>query len=79
MTGKLRITMKDPDAGYEDIEEYVRESLAASGLSRKEIDAVEEIRKEEIREKLSKWLKYGEYLEVEFDLVDGTATVIPQE
>lgn len=79
ISSKLRITMKDPDAGYEDIEEYVRESLAASGLSRKEMDAVEEVRKEEIREKLSKWLKYGEYLEVEFDLADGTATVIPQE
>lgn len=77
MMGKLRITMKDPDAGYDDVEEYVRESLALSGLSESEREAVEEIRKEEVRDKLSKWLKYGEYLEVEFDLDAGTATVIP--
>ncbi len=76
--GKLKITMKDPDAGYDDVKEYVRESLALSGLSENEREAVEEIRKEEVRDKLSKWLKYGEYLTVEFDLDAGTATVIPQ-
>lgn len=37
---------------------------------------VSEINKETVEESISKWIKYGEYIKVEFDTDAGTATVL---
>lgn len=39
---------------------------------------VESTNKQTIRTYLEKWMTYGEYLEVEFDVAANTATVVPR-
>ncbi len=58
---KIHITFKTPDA--------VRYALEDANLNQDEEDV--------ILEKLSKWIKYEELVTIEFDLENGTATVIP--
>jgi len=77
---KIRITMKDPDCEYGPVEDAVKAELeSVPGLSKDEREALMETRCESARAKLDKWMKYGEYLTVEFDTEAGTATVIPKE
>lgn len=78
--GKFRVTLKDPDGVFESVREYA-ESIAAQA---KAIPAVAELSPgdwaESIRsalsEKISRWVKYGEYVTIEFDTEAGTATVV---
>jgi hypothetical protein len=75
---KFRVTFKDPDGPYDCIKDAVKESVAALGLTdRNEIDAVTESREGQVREKVSRWLKYGEYVTIEVDTEAMTATVVP--
>ena len=75
---KFRITMKDPDGPYECIQDEAKKSLKAiEGLSEDDREALHENRVNEMRAFASKWMEYGEYIEVEFDTEAETATVIP--
>jgi len=76
---KIRITLKDPDAVYEAIQDHVRGSLKATGLTEREIDKVADSREADLGRSLSKWVKHGEYVTVEFDTEISTATVIANE
>lgn len=76
---KVKITMKNPDAVYDQVNEAVTESMDGERLSDDEREAVREIRAERAREKLGKWIEYGEYLTVEFDLDAMTARVVERE
>ena len=71
---KLSITFKDPDVVHDAAYDCVKASIP-EGLSQDEIDMIGEMRTAEIKQKLSKWITYGEYVTIEFDLDAGTATV----
>lgn len=72
---KISITFKDPDVVGDAIDEAVRASLKELGLPKEEQDAVFDVRRESVNEKLDKWISHGEYVTVEFDTDAGTATV----
>lgn len=74
---KIRVTFKDPDVVHDAIYDYVSEQLGASDLDDDEKEAVREIREEKLAEQLKKWVMYGEYIKIEFDLEAGTAVVLP--
>lgn len=72
----LRVSLKDPDGFSEAIDEAVRESLA--GLEDEdERDTLEDLRREKTEAALEKWVRYSEYVTLEFDLANGTARVVP--
>lgn len=74
---KIRITMKDPDGPYNCAHEAVRASLRSiEGIDDEEREVLLEERFSETMSKLKRWLDYGEYIRVEFDLEAGTATVL---
>lgn len=75
---KLQVTFKDPDAFYEPIKEKVKELLKDNPLT-KYIEDTSEVEDEifqSFMNKLDLWVEYGEYLTVEFDLEEKTATVV---
>lgn len=74
---KLTITFKDPDGVYECIRQTVEEQLRdVEGIDDEERESLAEDRKESIEESISKWVKYREYITIEFDTDAGTATVV---
>ena len=67
---KLTIGFKTPDAieyALEEYRDYSGESDDGEGLT--------EEQKEEAKEKLEKWIRYGESVSIEFDLDKMTAKV----
>jgi len=80
---KIKITLKDPDGFYEAIreaaEKQVLETIGHSQLGTEElIEELIEKRHEAIAEYLKRWVDYGEYVSIEFDLDQATTTVIKQ-
>lgn len=74
---KFRVTVKSPDGVYESIREAAEESVEPLGLDKEEAEYLCEKRQESLSEFAAKWVKYGEYITVEFDTEAGTATVVP--
>lgn len=72
---KVKITFKDPDGVYDCVRDAVQEALP-DGLDQSEQDALIESRTEATFEKLKQWLKWKEYVTVEFDTNAGTAVVV---
>jgi hypothetical protein len=75
---KIGVTFKDPDGVYESIAQAMAEQergLVAGGMADDEAEAAIEIRREKVGDALRRWVEYGEYLTVEFDLDAHTATV----
>ena len=75
---KVRITMKDPDVLHDAVAEAVEADVKqVPGLTDQERDELAESRREKVRQRIvDRWMKWGEYLEVEFDTEAGTATVV---
>ena len=84
---KFQITFKDPNGPHHDVSELINDSLAA--LREKapddtalEDDGLEESYREAKREELwgflDKWIRWQEYITIEFDTETGTAVVIPE-
>jgi hypothetical protein len=74
---KLRLTLKDPDGVYEMIQEAAENQVEQiEGLNDDEKESLIESRREKISEQLQKWIEYGEYVHIEFDLETKTATVL---
>lgn len=73
---KFTVTMKDPDVLHEAAQDAA-EAYAQSveGLDDDEREALRELRYEKLTEFAGDFMRYGEYLDVEFDLVAKTATV----
>lgn len=67
--------MKDPDAMYDCVRESVKEWAKEKNLAEDETIALVEIKLEKELEKMDRWFEYQEYLSVEFDTDDMTATV----
>lgn len=68
---KIQITFKDPDGVYEAIQEKAESQLVNAE------DEIIEKRMQSIQKQLESWIKYNEYITVEFDTEAKTATVIP--
>lgn len=74
---KFRVTMKDPDGPYEDIENAAKESIDRKSLEGDdEYEALLEKRKEKLHDFAKQWLEYGEYAYIEFDTEEGTARLL---
>lgn len=73
---KIRLHLKDPDGVYDSINNHVLSSLP-TGLTSTEKEVVKELRQEEISNKISKWIRHGEYVTIEIDTDTGEAVVIP--
>jgi hypothetical protein len=73
---KFRIQFKDPDAVSDQVTDAVDDTRPPN-LSDKEWQAVKDVRIDEALIGLGKWIKYCEYVTIEFDMESGNATVIP--
>ena len=77
---KVRVLLKDPDSMADSVEEAVKRLPKPDGISKEEWQSIREGRAAEAVSEISdRWMEYGEYLEVEFDLDAKTATVIAQK
>jgi hypothetical protein len=74
---KFRVTMKNPDSLFVSAQEAAVESVRPLGLGEHEAEYLADKRREEYEKFAGKWMKWGEYLTVEFDTEAGTATVVP--
>ena len=73
---KIVMTFKNPDAVFEAIRDAVRKNLP-DGLTETEKESLEESRIEDADKALETWIKYSEYVTVEFDLEANAARVVP--
>lgn len=74
---KVLVYIKDPDAFSEGVFDAVDESLALTpGLSERERELLKEPRTEMAHEVMSRWVEYGEYVAIEFDIKERTAVVL---
>jgi hypothetical protein len=76
---KFRITFKDPNTVNNSINEYAKSLFDNLPLTDEEREDCAYNRAGVISKDVEKWVKYGEYITVEFDLVKKTATVVPQK
>ncbi len=76
---KFQVTLKDPDALYEAISDALK-GLKIEGVSEKELEAIKEVRREEVTEIASKWFfSCHEYITVEIDTDAKTCIVLPAQ
>ena len=76
---KFKITLKDPDGIDNSIKEYAKSLFDNLPLTEEEKSDCAYNRESVLHSDLEKWIKYGEYITIEFDLVKKTATVVPQK
>ena len=74
---KFRLTIKDPDGFDNGIRAAARQSFAALPLKPEELEDTVDMRVDAVKFFLEKWVKYNEYVTLEFDFLNGTATVVP--
>jgi len=75
---KFRVTMKNPDAVYEAVDQAAIDEVdLIEGLSEEERSELCESKRSSINESISKWFEYEEYLTVEVDTESGTCVVVP--
>lgn len=72
---KFQITLKDPDGVYEGIREAARASLPL-GLEPDELEELIDGRHKKLSAFSRPWIKYGEYVTIEFDTESNTAVVV---
>lgn len=73
---KYRITMKDPDGVCDSLREAAEDAPQLKGLDPEDVDTVRDAIERRMRDGLSRWFEYGEYLEVEIDTAAGTCVVV---
>lgn len=74
---KIQVTLKDPDGFSEAVEQAVKDSLSeANGIDDDEKDTLREGREEGVWVGLGKWVQHQEYVTIEFDTDQSTATVL---
>lgn len=74
---KLKVTMKNPDLAYQ-IERACQERVANMDLPEPQQTDLLDSMMEEVEAKMKTWVKYGEYIAVEFDLEMMTVKVLTQ-
>jgi hypothetical protein len=72
---KFEITMKDPDGFYDSVDEAIKEDIAKLNLDEDESEKLTELRTEKVKEILSQWFEYSEYLTVVVDTETETIEV----
>lgn len=60
---KITVSFKCPDAVDSAVERYVSQN------------GCDEEKEREVREELERWIQWGEYVRIVFDLDEGTASV----
>jgi DNA-binding LacI/PurR family transcriptional regulator len=72
---KIRVTLKDPDTMQDAVEEQVKRQHKPDGITAGEWDIIRDERSARYKDAIStKWMEYGEYLVVEFEIdEDGDA------
>jgi hypothetical protein len=73
---KVRVTMKDPDALDEALYEAVLKLQKPEDVSKEEWQLICEHRQAAAHDAIRPFMKYSEYITVEFDTDAHTATVI---
>lgn len=75
---KFTIFLQDPDGFYDSMqqaaEKYVNEHFPSADEDEKE--ALVDSRLDKMKDFISKWVQYGENIQIEFDTEAGTATVV---
>lgn len=75
---KFRIEFKDPDTVFESVKEAADVRVSQlGGLTEKEIEMLTKSTMETLFEDIKPWIRYDEYVAIEFDTDAKTATVIP--
>jgi hypothetical protein len=64
---KIRVTVKSPDGIDDSVKEAIRDSVNYMCLNGEETDAVANIRYENTWQILKKWIRFREYITIEFD------------
>jgi hypothetical protein len=74
---RFTVTLKDPDCFDESVRRELERDLKERypDLDVEEREALFERRYEKLQDFAGQWLKYGEYISIEFDTEAGTATV----
>ena len=77
---KIRVTLKDPDTMHDCVDDYfksLRKKVCPDGIHADEWNDICDERADKAKSSIAdRWMEYGEYLEVEFDLEAMTETVI---
>lgn len=74
---KFTVTLKDPDGFYEAANDAARDAVGAiEGIDPDERESLVDARAEKLRIFMGRWVKYGEYVDLEFDTEANTATVV---
>ena len=74
---KIQVVFKDPDVAQDAVEDAFAPPYEVEGLTDlDEIQTVIEHRKEKAHDLVGSFMKYGEYITVEFDTEAKTATVV---
>ena len=75
---KFTVHLKDPDGFSDGVWRAARDSVTPiEGLDFEEQEGLADDRRDEIVIAIKKWVRYSEYISVEFDTELGTATVLP--
>lgn len=72
---KIYLTLKDPDALLEAIDEAFAD-FTMDGLTEEELEHLKEKRKEDIYDKATEWFEYGEYFVLCYDSEKNTCEVL---
>lgn len=73
---KFKITFKDPDGVSDSLQDAASQSVELiEGISEDERDELRDTRKAELEAAIKPFVRYQEYLEVEFDTEANTATI----
>lgn len=73
---KFRCTFKDPDALHDQIRDAVTAEVEAMHLDEDEAEVLIEKRVEKVGEFCSRWIRYSEYITIEFDTNAGRADLV---
>lgn len=71
----IDVTFKDPDVVGDAIDDALKSSRP-NGLTDAEWDAVKDVRRQEIGEKVAKWFEFDEYVHIRIDTDKDTADVV---
>ena len=83
---KLSVSFKNPDAVHTAVDEFIETTLSKRGLMNDENDMSDQemydlfeetvgLSYNDICDRLGKFIRFGEYVSIEFDLEKGTAEV----
>jgi hypothetical protein len=77
---KFRVQFKDPDGVYDSLERAAEEAVAdVKGLDDEEREAILDVKRNKVSAASDVYIKWGEYLVVEFDTEDGSARVLTSD